>query len=182
MKLARDLPKSYLDSLKPLRGIGAVTQILSLKQKYFDDGTYWLNVNEKEYPFLAIVEHTNLVDKKFYNNEHLLYIANYLETDHKYFKLTEGELVAEYEPYLKKINPKFKTSQINDSWIFKTPFAQPVFPVNYSKNVPELKTPVDGLYLANMQQVYPWDRGTNYAVEQGFNAADQVIQSYYGKK
>ena len=67
-------------------------------------------------------------------------------------------------------------------YIFKDNFAQPIFPLGYSKLMPQVKTPIAGLYLANMQQVYPWDRGTNYAVEQGFNAADQVIQSYYGKK
>jgi len=34
------------------------------------------------------------------------------------------------------------------------------------------------LYLANMQQVYPWDRGTNYAVEIGEKVVKLVDKSH----
>jgi hypothetical protein len=33
--------------------------------------------------------------------------------------------------------------------------------------IPSFKTPLKNVFLANMEQVYPWDRGTNYAVELG---------------
>ena len=36
--------------------------------------------------------------------------------------------------------------------------------VNHSRNIPAIPTPLPGLWLASMSQVYPWDRGTNYAV------------------
>jgi len=173
-RLTHDLPKAYIDNLKTLVGIGAATLVISLTDKYFDDETYWLNINEKKFPFLAVIEHTNLVDKKNYSNEHLLYIANYLKTNHKYYLKTAKQLTAEYYPYLKKINPGLKKSMIKKSWVFKSPFAQPIFPLNYSKHVPGLKTPIDGLFLANMQQVFPWDRGTEFAVELGDRVAKLV--------
>jgi hypothetical protein len=37
--------------------------------------------------------------------------------------------------------------------------------VNHSKNIPEIKTPVEGVYFALMSHIFPWDRGTNFAVE-----------------
>ena len=86
-------------------------------------------------------------------------------------------LIDKFIPYLKKINPNFKKSDISKSWIFKDDFAQPIVRMNYSQSLFSSTTPIDGLYLANMQQVYPWDRGTNYAVESGFKIADMVIQS-----
>jgi len=79
LKITKGLQESYIKKLKPLLGIGAVTLILSLKHKFFEDETYWLNVNDKGHPFLALVEHTNFIDKKHYNNEHLVYIGNYLD-------------------------------------------------------------------------------------------------------
>lgn len=177
IKITKGLQKSYIDSLKPLLGIGAATLILSLKHKFFEDGTYWLNVNDKGHPFLALVEHTNYIDKKHYNNEHLLYIGKYLETTHKLFNLSKEELLGVYEKYLKKINPKFDKSWIINSYLFRSTFAQPVFPLNYSKQIPDIKTSIDGLYLANMQQIYPWDRGTTFAVELGEKVANLVIKS-----
>lgn len=177
IKMTKGLQKSYINNLKPLLGIGAVTLILSLKHKFFEDGTYWLNVNDKGHPFLALVEHTNFVDKKHYNNEHLVYIGNYLEVTHKFFGLSKEELLKVYEKYLKKINPKFDKSWVINSYLSKSAFAQPIFPLNYSKQIPDIETSIDGLYLANMQQIYPWDRGTNFAVELGEKVADLVIKS-----
>ena len=40
-----------------------------------------------------------------------------------------------------------------------------------------LKTPIPGLYWASMSHVYPWDRGTNYAVEIGHKVAQEAGQT-----
>lgn len=176
LKMTKGLPKKYQDSLKRLKGIGAATMVLSLKHKFFDEDTYWLNVNDKGNPFLAIVEHTNFVDKKYYNNERLLYVGNYLETTDENFALDKNALYKVYEKYLKKINPSFKKNWINKIYLFKSSFAQPVFPLGYSKIIPSIETPLPGLYLANMQQIYPWDRGTEFAVELGEKAAKWVSE------
>lgn len=173
-KIAKGLPQKYLASIKKLSGIGAVNLVLSLKQRFLVDGTYWLNVNDLSIPFLAVVEHTNFMSKKNYNNEHLVYIGNYLETSHDFFKKSEKQLVDTLYPHLRKINPNFKKSWIRKAYAFKAPFAQPIIPINYSKHVPSFATPIDGLYLCNMQQVYPYDRGTNYAIELGKKVANMI--------
>ena len=66
---------------------------------------------------------------------------------------------------------RFQRDWINKTWLFRTPYAQPIPLVNHSKNIPAIQTPIAGLYLASMSQVYPWDRGTNFAVEIGRKAA-----------
>jgi protoporphyrinogen oxidase len=131
-----------------------------------------------DYPFLAVVEHTNFMDKKKYANKNILYVGNYLPHEHKYFKMNEKDLINEFMPYLKKINASFKKKDIEDAYLFKAYFAQPVITLNYSNMLPDIKTPINNLYLANIQQVYPWDRGTNYAVELGQKAAEMAISKY----
>jgi len=79
IKITQGLPENYKKKLTNLKGIGAVNVVLSLKQSFLKDGTYWLNINELDHPFLAVVEHTNFIDKKNYNNEHFVYIGNYFE-------------------------------------------------------------------------------------------------------
>lgn len=148
-----------------IKMIGAVNLILELKRQFFKDSTYWLNVNEMGYPFLALVEHTNFISKKNYGNNHVLYIGNYLERNHPYFKMEEKELFDIYHPFLLKINPDFKRSSIKKMYLAKSDFAQPIVDKNYRKHIPKFTTETDGLYIANIQQVFPWDRGTNYAVE-----------------
>lgn len=175
LKITQGLPVSYTKSLINLQGIGAVNLVLSLKRKLLEDGTYWLNIDRKEFPFLAVVEHTNFMDNTHYNNENIVYFGNYLEHSHEYFKKNEAELFHEFLPYFKKLNPEFTKSWVNKYYLFKAYFAQPIFPLGYSEILPKFETPIKGLYLTNIQQVYPWDRGTNYAVELGEKVARIIL-------
>lgn len=165
-KITPQLPKSYIDRYSKLKGIGAVNLVMRLKKPFLADGSYWLNMCDTKSPILAIVEHTNFMDKKNYDNEHLLYIGNYMETSDPRFSMTKEELLKLYDPWLRKINPNYEFSILN-SKLFHAPFAQPIIPKRYSSKIPPFKTPLKNVYLANIQQVYPWDRGTNYAVELG---------------
>ncbi len=173
LKMAPELPKSYSEQFSSLKGIGAVNIVLRLKNPFFPDKTYWLNMCDVKSPILAIVEHTNFMDKKNYNNESLLYIGNYMEVNDPRFNMDKKELLKLYEPWLKKINPNFKKNLISAT-LFKAPFAQPIVPKHYSKKIPPIKTPLKNIFLANIQQVYPWDRGTNYAVELGKKTSEII--------
>ena len=166
IQITEGLPENYKKNLLKLKGLGAINLVLRLKEPFLEDGTYWLNVCEKNALLMSIVEHTNFMDKKFYGNEHLVYLGNYLPADHKYMKMQAEELLKEYDPFLRRINADY-TNNLIGLEVFKAPFAQPIIPVNYSKMLPSFKTPIKNLYLANIQQVYPWDRGTNYAIELG---------------
>lgn len=167
VKLTRGLPARYKKALLNLKGLGAVNLVISLKRKFLQDGTYWLNVNEKDFPFIGIMEQTNFMSRNVYGGEHILYVGNYLAQNHPYFSKDVTSIFQEFFPYLKKINKGFEKSWVKRLYLFKAPFAQPVIPLNYSRILPSLKTPIEGVFLANIQQVYPWDRGTNYAVELG---------------
>lgn len=173
LKIAPQLPQEYKDKLSQLKGLGAVNLVLRLKKPFLTDGTYWLSVCDKKSPIMAIVEHTNFMDKKYYNNEHIVYIGNYVPSNHPYMNMSANELLKVYDPYLRKINPHYSSFIIHHS-LFKVPFAQPIIPVNYSKIMPPFETPLKNVYLANIQQVYPWDRGTNYAVELGEKVAKLI--------
>jgi protoporphyrinogen oxidase len=174
LKLAPTLPKDYQEKLEKLQSLGATNLILRLRKPFFNDNTYWLNVCDKSAPVMAIVEHTNYMDKKYYGGEYVLYLGNYKPADDIYFSLTKEEMLKKFDPYLKKINPDYSKNIIGYE-LFKTPFAQPVVPINYSKVLPPFETPLKNVYLANIEQVYPWDRGTNYAVELGTKIASLIL-------
>jgi len=173
-KIAPQLPNDYKEKLLQLRGISAVNLVVRLKKPFFRDHTYWLNICDIKFPVTAVVEHTNFMDKKFYNNEHILYLGNYVPQNHPFMKMNREDLLKKYDVLLSRINEDYK-SQIIETHLFLDYFAQPIIPINYSKIVPPFETPLKNVYLANMQQVYPWDRGTNYAVEMGEKAADLIL-------
>jgi protoporphyrinogen oxidase len=166
-KLAPELPPAYLGQLKQLTSIGAVVLTLALDRK-LTENMYWISLPKREgIPYLALVEHTNMIDPSHYGGDHLLYLGDYLPPDHRYFNYSAEQLVDEFAPHLTKFNPAFERSWITGAWVHSARYAQPVPPVNYAAMIPDVRTPLPGLYFASMSQVYPWDRGTNYAVEMG---------------
>ena len=170
-----DLPGGYSEKLRALKSMGAVVMVLALKQQLTK--FYWHNLpKEAGFPFLALVEHTNYMDARHYGGDHIVYCGDYLDPSHEYFKLSKEELLEQFLPALKRFNPDFDSSWVKETWLWKTNYAQPVPPLNHSRNIPAIRTPLPGLYFASMSQVYPWDRGTNFAVEIGRKAARMVIE------
>ncbi|MBI4516533.1 MAG: NAD(P)/FAD-dependent oxidoreductase [Deltaproteobacteria bacterium] len=171
-RLAPALPPQYLAQLSALKSMGAVVLILSLSHQLSEQGVYWHNLPKGEgFPFLALCEHTNFVECEHFGGDHIVYCGDYLDPSHRYFQCSHEEIVAEFLPALSRFNAKFERSWVKKTWLFREPYAQPVPPVNHSRNIPDVRTPIPGLYLASMSQVYPWDRGTNFAVELGRRTA-----------
>ncbi len=174
-RIAPQLPDAYKTKLTSLQSLGAVVMVLALKQRLTD--YYWFNLpKEAGFPFLALVEHTNFLPREHYGGDHLVYCGDYLEPTHEFFRLSQDELLERFLPSLVRFNPAFDRSWVKQSWLWRTEYAQPVPLVNHSRNIPELKTPMNGLWLASMSQVYPWDRGTNYAVELGRRVARMILE------
>jgi protoporphyrinogen oxidase len=176
--MASDLSPDYLGQLLQLQSMGAVVMTLALKRPLLTDGTYWLNIpahsadkSQNKIPFLALVEHTNYIDKQHYGGDHIVYCGDYVKPDHPYFAMSQAELEELFVKSLPMINPDFRADWVRKSWLFKAKYAQPVPLLNHSQNIPDIQTPIPGLYFASMSQVYPWDRGTNFAVEIGRRAA-----------
>ncbi len=183
-KIAPSLPESYLHELLNLKSMGAVVLTLALKWPLLPDNlTYWLNIpahspdkSQNDIPFLALVEHTNYIDKSHYGGDHIIYCGDYVTADHPYLTLNQENLTQQFISILHRFNPDFKPDWVRKSWLFREQYAQPVPLLNHSHHIPDLRTPLPGLYFASMSQVYPWDRGTNYAVEIGRRAAQLILE------
>ena len=176
-KMAPDLPSDYLAGLLKLKSMGAVVMTVSIKHPLSPEGYYWYNIPKQAgFPFLSLVEHTNFLKPEYFGGDHILYIGDYLETDHPNFAKSDEELAEEFLPHLKKINPAFNRDWVNKIWVSKTSYAQPIPLLNHSANIPLIETPIPNLYFASMSQVYPWDRGTNFAVEIGRRAAKLMLR------
>ena len=176
LHLAPDLEEPYASKLKDLDSMGAVALVLALRRG-LTDGHYWINLPKgADIPFMGLVEHTNYISSEHYGGDHLVYCGDYLPPDHPYLGYDKERLMEIYLPGLQRINPEFRPEWVRASWVFVEEYAQPVPKVNHSSRVPALRTPMEGLWMANMSQVYPWDRGSNYAVEIGRRVAQCILE------
>lgn len=182
-KLTPQLSGKYAQQLDALKSMGAVVVVYALRHQLLEDGTYWLSLpatspdkSQSQFPFLALVEHTNYLDRAHYGGDYVVYCGDYVAPDHAYFKMSDAELSEHFAAILPRFNAKFGPEWIRKTWVFKAPYAQPLPSVQHSQYVPDIRSPLKGVYWASMSQVYPWDRGTNYAIEIGRRAAGLIME------
>lgn len=125
---------------------------------------YWLNINDPSFPFLAVVEHTNMISPEAYGGRHVVYVGNYVPRDDWRFTTEPGELLEHFVPWLRRLNPDFDLSWVRDWHFSRAGFAQPVVTPEYRALIPPHVTSMPGVVLATMSQVYPQDRGQSYAI------------------
>jgi len=172
--LAPQLPANYVNRLHTLQSMGAVVLVLSLKHSLVPQH-YWINLPASEgFPFVALVEHTNFIGPEVYGDTAIVYCGDYVPADDPCFSYNKEQLLEAYLPGLQRMNSGFQRDWIHDYWMFTEEYAQPIPLLNHSQNILPLVTPIKGLWMANMSQVYPWDRGSNYSVSWGRRVAREM--------
>jgi len=172
-ELAADVGPDYLARLSGIEYHTALCLLLELDRRF--SPYYWTNVADRALPFVGLIEHTNFIEPERYDGRRFLYVANYLPHGHELLGLDADALIGRYEAGLRAVNPAFDRTWIRNRWLHAEPAAQPIVTVGYADRIPPLRTPAAGLVLANTTQVYPEDRGKNYAVRLGTQAAEALL-------
>ncbi len=137
--------------------------------------TYWLNVGDATVPFTGVIEHTNMQRPEDYGGARLVYLSRYLDAADPYYAMAADELLDAYLPHLAKMYPGFTRQWVPRTWAWRARYTQPVITRHYSALKPPYRTPAEGLWLGCMAQVYPEDRGMNYAVASGRDVAREML-------
>jgi protoporphyrinogen oxidase len=174
-RLIPALPADYRERYDWGQAYGAHCLILALDRQLTDG--YWINICDAGYPFTSLVEHTNFRTPAEYGGRHLIYLGNYRPMNDPLLVKSKEAVLAEFLPHIKRIAPTFDESWVQESWLFKAAYAQPIVTTDYRQHIPPLHTPLENLWVANMFQVYPHDRGQNYSLELAEKLVQQLLQS-----
>ena len=170
---------AYAQSLNRIRYLGNVCLVLEMTRSLSE--LYWLNVNDPSFPYVGIIEHTNFEPRESYGGRHIVYLSKYLPVSDALYQMTP-EQVFEYSlPYIQRMFPEFDRSWVTRHHVWRAPYAQPIVEKHYSRLIPDVRTPIDGVFLSTMAQVYPEDRGTNYAVREGGKIAQLIVKDLDGR-
>lgn len=164
----------YARKLRSIGYLGAVCLIFTSDQDLGD--IYWTNVNESGAPFLVFIQHTKFISPDLYHGKHVYYIGAYLPPDGKIYSLPDDELTKLWFGYLPKMFPQFDEKRVAEKFIFRFRAAQHIVDTQYVDKIPDYRTPLPGVYLSNFSQIFPEDRGTNFAVVEGEKIAALVGQ------
>jgi protoporphyrinogen oxidase len=169
-----DFPKEYDARFDRLDYYASIVLVMSMKKQVTP--YYWLNMAPDDSPMVAFIEHTNFIDKSVYSGNHIAYLGKYLPAQDELYRKTESEIKDVFFSYLMKNLPGFDEKDVIEWKITREPYSQPIVPLNFSEIKLDYVTPIKGLYSANMSQIYPEDRGMNFAVMEGNEVAGIVMK------
>jgi protoporphyrinogen oxidase len=162
-------PQTWLSDLRRIRYLGNTCLVLELDRSLSE--TYWLNVNDPGFPFVGVIEHTNFDSAEAYQGRRIVYLSRYMAHDDPLWSY-DGPRYLDYAfGHLQRMFPAMQRSWIRDYALWQAPFAQPVTDRGYSSRLPGHETPFVNTHIATMAQIYPEDRGTNYALREGRKVA-----------
>jgi protoporphyrinogen oxidase len=167
--------REYVEQLRRIDYLANVCLVLELDRSLSE--TYWLNVNDPGFPFVGVIEHTNFEPASTYGGRHIVYLSKYLPADSSLYTMADDALLDYCVPHLQRMFPRFDRRWVLAHHVWRARYAQPVVVPRYSELIPSVETPLRGLYLSTMAQVYPEDRGTNYAIRDGRRAAARIAQA-----
>jgi protoporphyrinogen oxidase len=172
--LAPHVPSEYEARLRRIRYLANVCVVLELDRSLSE--TYWLNVNDPGFPFVGVIEHTNFEPASSYNGRHIVYLSKYLSEEDPLYRMSDERLTDFTFDHLRRMFPELSRQSVLAAHVWRAQYSQPIVERGYSSMIPSTDTPIDGLYLASMAQIYPEDRGTNYAIQQGRASGARVAE------
>lgn len=164
--------KTYLEKLSDIQYLGAVLLVFTTEEKLTD--YYWHNVNDLEQPFLVLLSLDALVGTEKLHGKHVYYVGAYVPHDHEYFTMTDEQIIERWSKGIKALFPDFDPDVMKHHRIFKMKNAQHIVTTNYPEKIVPFKSELPNLYVANFTQIFPDDRGTNYAIRDGIAVAEEV--------
>ncbi len=155
----------YIAQLQRIDYLANICLVLQLDRSL--SSTYWLNVNDPSFPFVGVIEHTNFRSAEKYGGRHIVYLSKYLPHTEALYNMADDEVLEFSIPHLRKMFPEFDPSWIKAHNVWRARWSQPVVEKNYSALIPDEDGPWPGFHICSMAQIYPEDRGTNYAIREG---------------
>ncbi len=163
----------YFDRLESIDYLDAAVLVFATEEPITE--YYWHNINTPDSPFVVFLSLTALVGTERYGGRHVYYIGDYIPRDHWYMSADADDLKNHWYAELEKMFPSFDRAGLVDDQLFRFRDAQHIVDVGFEDKIPDHRTPVDGVYLSNFSQIYPMDRGTNLAIEEGAKMAELIL-------
>ena len=168
------LPEALRQALEGFRYHGSVVAVLELDRSVTN--AYWTSVLDKDKPFLAVIEHTRMIGPENYQGAHIVYLARYLDTAEPFFRAPDADILAEFYAAVQGVLPAFDPAFVTKAHVMRADYTQPIVTPGYGARIPGHRLPVKGLYLANLTQIFPEDRGMSYSVALGHKAAALITE------
>jgi len=164
-----DTDPDYFEKLAGIDYLGAAVLLFATETPISD--FYWHNINVPNSPFVVFLSLTSLIGTERFAGKHVYYIGDYAPDGHPNMSATDGELKERWFDALGEMFTAFRRESVLEAKVFRFRDAQHVVDVDFEDRLVPYRTPCPGVFLCNFSQIFPMDRGVNYAVRDGYRMA-----------
>jgi protoporphyrinogen oxidase len=155
--------------------LGVICPLLALDRPLTD---FWtLNIADDRMPFTGVIETTAYIDPKYVGGYHLVYLPKYTQPDGDWLKVPDEEIRRVWLETLEQMFPDFDRAWIRHFRIHRERFVEPIHPLNGFQQIPDIRTPVENLYLATTAQIYPALTNVESISRHARKTADLMIEA-----
>lgn len=164
--------QDFIERLRSIEYLANICLVLEMDRSLSE--TYWLNVNDPTFPFVGVIEHTNFEPPESYGGKHIVFLSKYLPESDALYQMDDAAILDFAIPHLQRMFPEFRREWVTGHHVWRARHSQQIAVPNYSKLIPAEQSPIENLLITSMAQIYPEDRGTNYAIREGRRVAREL--------
>jgi protoporphyrinogen oxidase len=168
--LVPELPEEWKQRYDAIHNIGVICVIFKLARAVTPH--FWVNISVPEFEIPGIIEFSNL---RNVGGDAIVYVPYYMPVTNEKFSWPDDRLLTEAFACLQRVNPLLKDSDVRDTKVARLRYGQPICEPGFAAKIPPVKTPIDGLQIADTCFYYPEDRGIAESVRLGSDMARAVV-------
>jgi protoporphyrinogen oxidase len=161
-----DLPEDWKERYRAIHNICVIFKLKRQVTPHF-----WVNVSVPEITIPGVVELSNL--RKGISNT-IVYVPYYMPVTNEKFSWEDKRLLAEAFGCLQLLNSQLTTDDIIAEKVTRLKHGQPICEPGFAAKIPPVRTPIDGLQIADTCFYYPEDRGIAESVRLGRSMARSI--------
>jgi protoporphyrinogen oxidase len=127
------------------------------------DGHYWSAVIDSGTEFDGQIEMSALTGTEHFGGHHATYVMRYVDRRSALFQEPDEVIADRWLAQFRRLN-RLPEEAIDASFVFRTPFVEPVWPIGYGRMKPPPRVGGTPLFLATTAQAYPRVTSWNAAV------------------
>ena len=159
--------------LPDLKYQGCVNAVVVSRQRL--ERFYWTIVVDPKFPFQGVVETTHVIPSEWIGGRHLVYTMNYCDADSEPYRRPDDLVKRQALEGLAAIYPKFRAEDVEDVYVFRAPYVEPVWSVGYLRKRPAPRIADSRVYVSTTAQAYPRVTAWNTSVGLARETVDALV-------
>lgn len=172
-KLCSRLLPEEIQKLNNIEYLGVICVAVLLNKSISE--FYVTNITDSWIPFTGVIEMSALVDKKYLGGNALVYLPKYVGANDPLFDQADEEIQALFINFFKKMYPFLTDGNIKFAGVARAKNVITVSKLNYSENLPDVKTSIPNLYIINTSHIKDGTLNVNETIKVAETKLSEIL-------